>query len=224
LGFGSLMASLAPDLSFRRSGDAMGATLAFLSRADPDTVIDNLRDMANSRVQLPGSTEEVYTLDFASRRDTLATFVGSVGVSLAASAGSALSRSLARSLEADQEAGAPRSPLLERYVSETGGRWGGTETRLLNDRLATELEGQGYRVTGGAGRASEEWIPGPGGGTRGGTFVDITATNGSSTVRTQTVTTLSDGITPTPAEAAAAARIRAAFPNDELRIVPKPRH
>jgi RHS repeat-associated protein len=116
---------------------------------------------------------------------------------------------------------AEQSPLLQRYLGGSGGRWGSTQTRLLNHNIASDLEDQGFTVTGGAGRASEEWIPGPGGGTKGGTFVDITATNGETTVRVQTVTTLADGVTPTPSEAAAAARIRAAYPNDELRIVPK---
>jgi filamentous hemagglutinin len=51
--------------------------------------------------------------------------------------------------------------------------------------------------------------------------VDITATNGTSTVRIQTIDTLADGVTPTAAEAAAAARIEAAFPKDELILVPK---
>jgi RHS repeat-associated protein len=113
------------------------------------------------------------------------------------------------------------SPLLRRYLSESGGRWGGTATRQLNHRLATDLETRGFRVTGGAGRAAEEWIPGPGGGARGGSWVDITATNGTQTTRIQTVTTLADGVTPTASEAAAAARIRAAFPNDTLILVSK---
>ena len=109
----------------------------------------------------------------------------------------------------------------ERYLSGSGGRWGGAPTRALNHELATELESQGYRIIGGAGRASEEWIPGVGGGVQGGTWVDITATNGTNTIRIQTISTLADGVTATPAEAAAAARIRAAFPGDQLRLVPK---
>lgn len=124
-------------------------------------------------------------------------------------------------LSAPQTTTPANSPLLQRYLSESGGRWGGTATRQLNHRLATDLETQGMRVTGGAGRAAEEWIPGPGGGTRGGTWVDITATNGTQTTRIQTVTTLADGVTPTASEAAAAARIRAAFPNDRLILVSK---
>jgi filamentous hemagglutinin len=116
-----------------------------------------------------------------------------------------------------------QSPLLHRYLSESGGRWGSTETRQLNHEMASQLENQGYNITGGAGRGSEEYIPGVGPGTRGSTFVDVTASNESKTIRIQTIDTLADGVTPTPAEAAAAARIRAAFPNDELRLIPKPK-
>ena len=138
----------------------------------------------------------------------------------AASASQANMRPTENSIAAET-AGAGDSALLEQYLNGSGGRWGGTGTRLLNDSVATDLENSGYTVTGGAGRASEEWIPGPGGGTSGGTFVDVTAFNGTSTIRVQTITTLSDGVTPTASEAAAAARIQAAFPNDQLILVPK---
>jgi filamentous hemagglutinin len=98
---------------------------------------------------------------------------------------------------------------------------GERETRLINDNIATQLEDQNFTVTNGAGRAKEQWIPGPGGGTKGGTWVDITATNGNSTVRVQTVDMMADGVTPTLREQAAAARIRQAFPNDTLILIPK---
>ncbi|UCV03337.1 RHS repeat-associated core domain-containing protein [Dechloromonas denitrificans] len=111
--------------------------------------------------------------------------------------------------------------LLDRYLSGSGGRWGGNSTRVQNDGIAKDYIDQGYVITGGAGRASEQWIPGPGGSTKGGSFVDITATNGSSVVRIQTISTRADGFTPTQAEAAAAARIQAAFPNDQLILIPK---
>jgi uncharacterized Zn-binding protein involved in type VI secretion len=117
--------------------------------------------------------------------------------------------------------GAPMTPLRQRYLSGSGGRWGSSATRAQNDRIASGYERQGYRVTGGAGRAPEEWIPGPGGGTKGGSFVDMTATKGGQIVRVQTVTTLADGVTPTPGELAAAGRIRSAFPNDQLILIPK---
>ncbi len=42
-------------------------------------------------------------------------------------------------------------------------------------------------------------------------------------LRVQTIDTLADGVTPTIREAENAARIRAAFPDDHLLLVPKPR-
>ena len=114
------------------------------------------------------------------------------------------------------------SPFTERYLTESGGRWGGTATRQQNYAISQELEARGYSFPErpGGGLGPEEYIAGS--GSRGGTYVDITgiAPNGR-TVRIQTVTTLADGVTPTASEAAAAARIRAAFPNDKLLLVPK---
>jgi filamentous hemagglutinin len=98
---------------------------------------------------------------------------------------------------------------------------GGTQTRSQNVTIGDALEGSGYKVTGGAGRAPEEAIKGPDGTMKGGTYVDITAKKDGVTIRIQTVTTLSDGKTPTPAEQTAAARIRQAFPKDKLYLVPK---
>jgi filamentous hemagglutinin len=63
----------------------------------------------------------------------------------------------------------------------------GSGTRQQNADIASQLESEGYTITGGGGKAPEEYIAGPGPGTRGGTFVDITATNGTSTVRVQTI-------------------------------------
>jgi molybdenum-dependent DNA-binding transcriptional regulator ModE len=98
---------------------------------------------------------------------------------------------------------------------------GGLTTRAQNDAIREQLEEMEYQVTHGAG-LQEEWIPGPNGGAKGSTWVDITATKpGSPTIRVQTVTTLGDGVTPTPDEAAALIRIRARFPNDILIAVPK---
>jgi hypothetical protein len=112
------------------------------------------------------------------------------------------------------------SAFTQGYLSGSGGRWGGTETRYLNNALSDILGDRGYKTISGGGKRPEEWIPGPGGGPQGGTWVDLTATNGTTTIRIQTIRTLPDG-TPTPAEAAAAARIRARFPNDELLLIPK---
>jgi len=112
--------------------------------------------------------------------------------------------------------------LRDRYIGGSGGRWGSRGTRLFNDQIASRAERSGWTVRGGAGRASEEWIPGPRGGVAGGTWVDLTASKGGRTLRIQTVSTLSDGITPTADEISAAFRIRHAFPNDILWLIPKP--
>lgn len=103
-----------------------------------------------------------------------------------------------------------------------GGRLGGAATRAQNASIAADLESQGYTIIGGGGRLAEEYIPGAGPGTRGSTYVDITAqhnTTGAIT-RVQTIDTLADG-SPTAREAAAAARIRSAFPSDTLQLIPK---
>lgn len=106
-----------------------------------------------------------------------------------------------------------------------GGRWGTAATRLQNFNIARSYEKKGYQLQGG-GFGPEEYIPPPPavavkGSTKGGTYVDITARKNGQTIRIQTVDTLADGVTPTPREAAAAARIRNAFPNDKLLLIPK---
>jgi RHS repeat-associated protein len=110
---------------------------------------------------------------------------------------------------------------FDNFFYRSGGRPGGTPTRSQNAEIGDALESGGYKITGGAGRAPEEAIKGPDGTMKGGTYVDITATKDGHTVRVQTVTTLADGKTPTPAEQAAAQRIREAFPNDRLYLIPK---
>jgi|GEM_PF-1756731 len=115
---------------------------------------------------------------------------------------------------------AASSPLLSETITASGGRLGGTTTRALNSNLAEQLIGEGFTIIGGGARAPEEFIRGSDG--LGNTFVDITATNGSSVIRIQTVSTLADGVTLTAFEEAAAARIRRAFPNDILILIPKP--
>ena len=94
-------------------------------------------------------------------------------------------------------------------AAATGGRLGSAATRAQNSAIADSLESRGFKITGGGGRLPEEHLAGPGGGTRGGTFVDVTAVRNGRTVRVQTTDTRADGVTPTSREAAAAARIRA---------------
>ena len=107
-------------------------------------------------------------------------------------------------------------------AAPTGGRLGSAATRAQNSAIADSLESRGFKVTGGGGRLPEEHLPGPGGGTKGGTFVDITAVRDGRTVRVQTIDTRADGVTPTAREAAAAARIRAQQqPRDHTVLIPK---
>lgn len=106
-----------------------------------------------------------------------------------------------------------------RVLSGAGGRWGSPLTRSLNVSIADLYRGAGYEVLGGA-YNKEEWLPGPNGGTKGGTFVDLTVSDGKQITRIQTVDVDAKGNL-TPAEAAAAARIRAKYPHDVLRLIPK---
>ncbi|UIP07853.1 DUF4157 domain-containing protein [Erythrobacter sp. SDW2] len=113
------------------------------------------------------------------------------------------------------------TPFTERYLRETGGRWGNAETRRQNYDISQALAGENctFPERCGGGLGPEEFIPGIGDGSA--TFVDITAIDSTGrTVRVQTVDT-TDGKTPTDRESAAADRIREAFPNDVLIIVPK---
>jgi hypothetical protein len=111
---------------------------------------------------------------------------------------------------------------LTEHSPSRGGCLGSAETRAQNAEIAADLRGKGYIITGGGGVRPEEYIRGAGPGTQGSIYVDITAVNKETgaTIRVQTIDTLADG-SPTQREAAAATRIRAAFPNDTLTLVPK---
>ena len=68
----------------------------------------------------------------------------------------------------------------------------------------------------------EEYLPGAGGGRKGSNYVDITATKNGQTLRINTIDVLSDGVTPTRREAAAAALIRSKIgPNAPFLLIPK---
>jgi hypothetical protein len=127
--------------------------------------------------------------------------------------------------EAPEIAPAGAAELPERSPAPSparGGRLGSPATRAQNAEIAADLKEEGFIITGGGGEAPEEYIRGAGPGTRGSIFVDITAINKETgaVTRVQTIDTLADG-SPTPREAATAARIRAAYPNDTLILVPK---
>ncbi|MFV2059530.1 MAG: SpvB/TcaC N-terminal domain-containing protein [Gammaproteobacteria bacterium] len=107
-------------------------------------------------------------------------------------------------------------------VPNPGGRLGKQSTRDHIDAVATEMERRGFNITGGGNRLPEEYLPGPGGGRRGSSFPDITATKNGRTLRVNTVDTRANGITPSTREATNAARIRSQTPGDHLLLIPKP--
>ena len=115
------------------------------------------------------------------------------------------------------------TPFALRYLTTSGGRLGSTTTRQQLYEIAQEyLKSGKYIKLQGDGQAPEEYIAGAGPGTRGSTYVGLTAkTADGTTVRVQTIDTLADGVTPTKAELDAAARIRKANPDDELILIPK---
>jgi len=104
----------------------------------------------------------------------------------------------------------------------SGGRLGSAPTRAQLAEIAQALQDDGWTITGGGGLAPEEYLPPAGGGRKGGNYVDLTATKNGETLRINTIDTISDGITPTAREAAAAALIRSKIgPNDQLILIPK---
>ena len=113
--------------------------------------------------------------------------------------------------------GVPKGP------PNPGGRLGKDSTRAHTKGVADEMERRGFEITGGGNKLPEEYLPGPGGGRKGSSFPDITATKNGRTVRVNTVDTRANGITPTTREARNAARIRQQTPGDHLILIPKPR-
>jgi len=101
-----------------------------------------------------------------------------------------------------------------------GGRLGSASTRAQVAQIQAELDSRGWNVTKG-GTLGEEYIPGPGGARAGSAYPDITAIKDGRILRINTIDTLSDGLTPTAREAAAAAKIRMLRPDDHLLLVPK---
>jgi len=110
---------------------------------------------------------------------------------------------------------------IKNSKKKLGGRLGNAKTRAQNKKVADELEGRGFEITGGGGRLPEEYIPPIGGGRKGGSFPDITATKGGKTLRVNTVDTRKKSGKMTTREATNAARIRKQKPGDHLLTIPK---
>ncbi len=107
--------------------------------------------------------------------------------------------------------------------TKTGGRLGSAATRNQINDIATDLESRGYTITGGGGRKAEEYLKPLGGGRKGSSYPDITATHPNRpTLRINTVDVLKDGVTPTSRELNNAARIRTQIGQGEhLLLIPK---
>jgi RHS repeat-associated protein len=115
----------------------------------------------------------------------------------------------------------PAIKAVPKKVPNPGGRLGKQSTIDHIDDVATEMEKRGWEITGGGNRLPEEYLPGPGGGCKGSSFPDITATKNGRTLRVNTVDTRVDGVTPSTREATNAARIRSQTRGDHLLLIPK---
>lgn len=104
------------------------------------------------------------------------------------------------------------------------GRRGNPETRAHIETVADRLDESGFDIDAGARGLPEEYLPPINGGTRGGSYPDITATNRvtGETIRVNTVDTLADGVTPTTRELRNAIRITDQT-GQAPYLIPKPR-
>ena len=109
-----------------------------------------------------------------------------------------------------------------KFAGKTGGRLGNTATRAQISEIATTLESRGYTITGGGGRSAEEFLKPLGGGRKGGSYIDITATHPNyPTLRINTVDVYKSGL-PTLRELDNASRIRTQIaPGEHLLLIPK---
>ncbi len=104
-------------------------------------------------------------------------------------------------------------------LSKRPGSLGNPKTQALDKELAGVFKGIGYELIGGAGK-SQEYIPGPGGGVTGSCRPDVTLRRGNLKIRIQTVDVDSKGKIK-QRELDNAEKIRSAFPNDILILIPK---
>ena len=104
-----------------------------------------------------------------------------------------------------------------------GGRLGNRSTRRQIRRIARELQRRGYSIEGGGGLVKEEYLRPIGGGRKGGSYLDLTASHPDyPTVRINTVDMLKTRIRPTARELRNAARIRNQIaPGEHLLLIPK---
>jgi len=104
------------------------------------------------------------------------------------------------------------------------GRLGNQATRDHIGGVVQAMRDRGWKLKAGGGALPEEYLPGPGPGTKGGNFIDITMEKNGRTLRVNTVDTYADGVMPTRREAAAAALIRSKTgAGEHLLLIPKPK-
>jgi hypothetical protein len=116
----------------------------------------------------------------------------------------------------------PKISVAEEFTLKSGGRLGSPATQSQIYDIGTELESRGYTVTRGGGRFSEEYLKPLGGGRKGGSYLDLTATHPNyPTLRINTVDIYKSGL-PTLRELKNAARIRKQIaPGEHLLLINK---
>ncbi|MGH2645780.1 MAG: RHS repeat-associated core domain-containing protein, partial [Chitinophagaceae bacterium] len=119
----------------------------------------------------------------------------------------------------DGEVPEMKGEIPEIKVPNPKGRLGGEEHQALVGSEADRLEKEGYTITGGGGKAKEEYLPSLNGSRKGSNYVDITATKDGETVRVQVGKQNKNG-TPVSRERKNLEMIRQKKPNDELWFLP----
>uniref|UniRef100_UPI00142D3912 RHS repeat domain-containing protein n=2 Tax=Chryseobacterium lathyri TaxID=395933 RepID=UPI00142D3912 len=112
---------------------------------------------------------------------------------------------------------------IVKVEASIGGRLGNSATRAQIAKIAARLESKGYTITGGGGQRAEEFLRPLGGGRKGGSYLDLTASHPKyPTLRINTVDVLRNGITPSTRELRNAIRIRTQIGSGEhLLLIPK---
>lgn len=105
-------------------------------------------------------------------------------------------------------------------AGKSAGRLGGKAHRETVEKVANQLKDEGHKITGGGGKMKEEYLPGTTkGSTKGGNYLDVTATKDGKTVRVQVGKKTKSG-QPVSRERKNIERIKKKKPDDELRFEP----
>jgi hypothetical protein len=133
---------------------------------------------------------------------------------------SAAEHAIAEAEEIDKVADAVRSLEKVEDGAKATGRLGGQEHRAKVAEEAKRLVNDGYEIRGGGGQRKEEYLAGSSKGTtKGGNYVDITATKEGKTIRVQVGKQTKSG-QPVARERNNLEKIKEKRPGDEVRFVP----